>query len=173
MEGSWSALIIDDDPGVRQSVRLCLESDGARVLGVGTAAGALEALERGRFDVVFLDLWLRAESGLSALPEVLRRQPGAGVIVITAYATYESAVEAMKLGAADYLPKPFEPEQVRAAARRVVQANALRRQITELQDRLDESEGEATFETYSSPYAAFLQTAARAAASDADWRNAA
>jgi NtrC-family two-component system response regulator AlgB len=167
VEGTWSALIIDDDPGVRQSLRLCLESDGARVLGVGTAAGALEALERGRFDVVFLDLWLRAESGLSALPEVLRRQPGAGVIVITAYATYESAVEAMKLGAADYLPKPFEPEQVRAAARRVVQANALRRQITELQDRLDESEGEATFETYSSPYAAFLQTAARAAASDA------
>jgi two-component system, NtrC family, response regulator AlgB len=167
VEGSWSALIIDDDPGVRQSLRLCLESDGARVLGVGTAAGALEALERGRFDVVFLDLWLRSESGLSALPEVLRRQPGAGVIVITAYATYESAVEAMKQGAADYLPKPFEPEQVRAAARRVVQANALRRQITELQDRLDESEGEATFETYSPAYAAFLQTGARAAASDA------
>jgi NtrC-family two-component system response regulator AlgB len=167
MGPNWSALILDDDPGVRQSLRLCLESDGARVLGVGTVAGALEALERGRFDVVFLDLWLRAESGLSALPEVLRRQPGAGVIVITAYATYESAVEAMKQGAADYLPKPFEPEQVRAAARRVVQANALRRQITELQDRLDESEGEATFETCSPAYAAFLQTAARAAASDA------
>ena len=56
MDTAWSALIIDDDPGVRQSMRLCLESDGARVLGVATASGALDALERSRFDVVFLDL---------------------------------------------------------------------------------------------------------------------
>jgi NtrC-family two-component system response regulator AlgB len=167
MEPTWSALIIDDDPGVRQSLRLCLESDHARVLGVATASGGLDALERGRFDVVFLDLWLRAESGLDVLPEILRRQPGVGVIVITAFASYQSAVEAMKRGATDYLPKPFEPEQVRAAARRVVEANVLKRQVLELRERLDESEGESTFETRSPGYAAFLQTAARAAASDA------
>jgi NtrC-family two-component system response regulator AlgB len=167
MEPTWSALIIDDDPGVRQSLRLCLESDHARVLGVGTASGALDALERGRFDVVFLDLWLRSESGIDVLPEILRRQPGVGVIVITAFASYESAVEAMKRGAADYLPKPFEPDQVRAAARRVVEANVLKRQVSELQERLDEAEGEETFETRSPAYAAFLQTAARAAVSEA------
>ena len=51
-------MIIDDDPGVRQSIRLCLEADGGRAIGVGTSAGAVEAIERGRFDVVFLDLWL-------------------------------------------------------------------------------------------------------------------
>jgi NtrC-family two-component system response regulator AlgB len=166
IEPAWSALIIDDDPGVRQSVRLCLEVDNARVLGVGTSTGALEALERSRFDVVFLDLWLQSESGLEVLPEILRRQPGIGVIVITAFASFETAVEAMRLGAIDYLPKPFTPEQVRHAAQRVVSANALRRQISELQDRLEESEGEATFETRSAAYNAFLQTAARAAASD-------
>jgi len=167
MDSAWSALVIDDDPGVRQSLRLCLESDNARVLGVGTAAGALDALERSRFDVVFLDLWLHAESGLGVLPEILRRQPGVGVIVITAFATFESAVEAMKMGAVDYLPKPFSPEQVRAAARRVVTANVLKRQLTELRDRLEETEGESTFETRSPAYAAFLQNADRAAASDA------
>jgi NtrC-family two-component system response regulator AlgB len=167
VETTWSALIIDDDPGVRQSLRLCLESDHARALGVGTSSGALDALDRGRFDVVFLDLWLQSESGLTVLPEILRRQAGVGVIVITAYATFESAVEAMKMGAVDYLPKPFTPEQVRAAARRVVTANVLKRQLNELQDRLDEAEGEGTFETRSPAYAAFLQTAARAAASDA------
>src|SRR6202171_1834085 len=132
MNTTWSALIIDDDPGVRQSVRLCLEVDNVRVLGVGTAAGALEALERTRFDVVFLDLWLQAESGLAVLPEILRRQPGVGVVVVTAYASYESAVEAMKKGAVDYLPKPFTPEQVRNAARRIAAENVLRRQLTEL-----------------------------------------
>src|SRR6185295_19771723 len=136
MDTGWSALIVDDDPGVRQSLRLCLEVDNARVLGVGTAAGALDALERSRFDVVFLDLWLQAESGLTVLPEILRRQPGVGVIVVTAYATFESAVEAMKLGAVDYLPKPFTPEQVRHSARRVVANNVLRRQVVELQERI-------------------------------------
>jgi NtrC-family two-component system response regulator AlgB len=167
MDPVWSALVIDDDPGVRQSLRLCLESDNAHVLGVGTAAGALDALERRRFDVVFLDLWLQSESGLTVLPEILRRQPGVGVIVITAFATFESAVEAMKMGAADYLPKPFTPEQVRTAARRVVTANVLKRQLTELQDRLDATEGESTFETRSPAFATFLQNAVRAAASDA------
>src|SRR5215471_9541519 len=166
MAASWSALIVDDDPGVRQSVRLCLEVDNARVLGVGTSAGALEALERSRFDVVFLDLWLQAESGLTVLPEILRRQPGIGVIVITAFASFETAVEAMKLGAMDYLPKPFTPEQVRAVARRVVAANVLKRQISELQERIGETEGEGFFETQNAGYRAFLQTAARVAGSD-------
>ena len=115
MDTTWSALIIDDDPGVRQSMRLCLEADNARVMGVATSAGALEALDRGYFDVIFLDLWLQSESGLTVLPEILRRQPGIGVVVITAFASFETAVEAMRLGAVDYLPKPFTPEQVRHA----------------------------------------------------------
>ena len=54
----WTALVIDDDSGIRQSLRLCLEVSGARVLGVATAEAALAALDRGQFDVVFLDLWL-------------------------------------------------------------------------------------------------------------------
>jgi len=52
---TWSALVVDDDPGVRQSIRLCLEAQGARVFGVGTPAAAMEALDRARFDVVFLE----------------------------------------------------------------------------------------------------------------------
>ncbi len=166
MDATWSALILDDDPGVRQSIRLCLEVDGVRVLGVGTSAGALDALERSRFDVVFLDLWLKAESGLAVLPEILRRQPGVRVIVITAYASYETAVEAMKSGAADYLPKPFTPEQVRNAARRVVAERVLKRQLSELRERIDETEGEHVFETREPAYHAFLQTVQRVAASD-------
>ena len=160
-------MIVDDDPGLRQSIRLCLEVDGGRVLGVSSAAGALEALDRSRYDVVFLDLWLKDESGLALIPEILRRQLGVGVIVITAFATIESAVEAMRIGAVDYLPKPFTPEQVRAACRRVVAANVLKRQVRELQDRLNESENECRFETRSAAYSQFLQTALRAAASEA------
>jgi len=162
----WSALIVDDDPGIRQSIRLCLEVDNARALGVGTSAGAMEALERGRFDVVFLDLWLGQESGIAILPEILRRQPGIGVVIVTAFATIETAVEAMKRGAVDYLPKPFTPDQVRHAARRVVVEAELKRKISQLEERIEQTQGDTSFESESPAYRSFLQMASRAAASD-------
>jgi len=164
---AWSALVVDDDPGVRQSLRLCLEAADGKVLGVGTSSGALEALDRGRFDLVFLDLWLGPESGLALLPEILRRQPDAAIIVITAFASFESAVTAMRSGAMDYLPKPFSPDQVRHAANRVLEALALKRQLSELRERLGEMDVEAVFESLSPMFRSFLQTAARAALSDA------
>jgi NtrC-family two-component system response regulator AlgB len=164
---TWSALVVDDDPGVRQSIRLCLEVEGARVLGVGTPAAALEALDRAKFDVIFLDLWIGSESGLTVLPEILRKQPGVGVVVITAFASIETAVEAMRIGAADYFPKPFTPEQVRLTAKRVMSTRILQHQLAELQSRVDENQAEDFFETQSSSYRSFLDTAARAAASDA------
>ena len=97
MNTTRSAIVIDDDRGFRQSMRLCLETDDARVMTVGISAAALEAVDRSWFDVVLLDLWLQSESCLTVLPEILRRQSGIGVIVITAFASFESAVEAMRL----------------------------------------------------------------------------
>jgi two-component system, NtrC family, response regulator AlgB len=163
---TWSVLVIDDDAGIRQSLRLCLEVDHARVLGVGSGGAALEVLDRSRFDLVLLDLWLGSESGLAILPEILRRQPDLGVIVITAYASFETAVEAMKLGAVDYLPKPLTPEQVRHAARRVVANRLLQRQVVELQAQAEQTEDETSFDTQSPLYAAFLRTVLRVAASE-------
>jgi NtrC-family two-component system response regulator AlgB len=162
----WTALVIDDDPGIRQSLRLCLEVSGARVLGVATAEAALAALDRGQFDVVFLDLWLGSDSGLAALPEILRRQPQVGVVVVTAYASIESAVEAVRAGAVDYLPKPFSPDQVRLAAERVLSTRRLQRELAELQAQVQATEGELTFETRSERFRAFMQTAARVAEAD-------
>jgi two-component system, NtrC family, response regulator AlgB len=166
MDTTWSVLVVDDDVGIRQSLRLCLEANNARVLGVGTAAAALEVLERSPFDLVLLDLWLGQESGLTILPEILRCQPGICVIVITAFASFETAVEAMRLGAVDYLPKPFTPQQVRHAAQRVVANTVLRRQVAELKERIEECEEEIIFESKSPSYGAFLQTAMRVASSD-------
>src|SRR5450432_2073387 len=108
--GEWSALVVDDDAGIRQSLRLCLETGGGRAFGVATASGALEAIERSSFDVVLLDLWLGSASGLDLVPELLKRRPGVAIIVVTAFATLETAVQAMRIGAVDYLPKPFTPE---------------------------------------------------------------
>jgi len=166
-QAPWAALVVDDDAGVRQSLRLCLEAAGARVLGVATGRAALEALDRGHFDVVFLDLWLGPEAGIDLLPEMLQRQEDLGVIVVTAFASIESAVDAVKRGAVDYIPKPFTPDQIRLTANRVVDAQRLRRQLTELQEALDETGEAAIFESHSQSFRQFLQTAGRAAGSDA------
>src|SRR5579862_5405086 len=165
-ENVFSALVVDDDPGVRQSLRLCLEAERARVLGVGSIEAALDALERTRFDVILLDIWLGDRSGLDALPEILRRAPNSGVIVVTAFATFESAVEAMRRGATDYLPKPFTPEQVRLATSRFLESSALKRRVVELQERLEEGDLEMIFSTASTTYRTCLQSSSRAAASD-------
>jgi two-component system, NtrC family, response regulator AlgB len=164
---SWAALVVDDDAGVRQSLRLCLEAAGARVRGVATGSGALEALERGHFDVVFLDLWLGADAGLDVLSGMLARRPNLGVIVVTAFASIESAVDAIKRGAVDYIPKPFTPDQIRVTAHRVLETQRLRRRLAELQAELDESGERAFFESHSPLFLRFLQTAGRAAASEA------
>ena len=163
----WAALVVDDDAGVRQSLRLCLESAGARVLGVATGGAALEALDRGHFEVVFLDLWLGTDAGLDLLPEMLKRQPDLPVIVVTAFASIESAVDAIKRGAVDYVPKPFTPDQIRLTANRVLEAHRLRRRLAELQEELAEGGDPAFFESRSGVFIRFLQTAARAAASEA------
>jgi NtrC-family two-component system response regulator AlgB len=162
---AWSALVVDDDAGVRQSLRLCLEAGGARVLGVGSARAALEALDRGRFDVVLLDLWLGPESGLDAVPAILRKQADAAIIVITAFATYETAVDAMKRGASDYLPKPFTPDQVRHATRRALEAAGLKKRLLDAEARLEQAGvDDDFFETENAAFVSLLKQAARVAA---------
>jgi two-component system, NtrC family, response regulator AlgB len=166
-QAPWAALVVDDDPGVRQSLRLCLEAAGARVLGVAAGRAALDALDRAHFDVVFLDLWLGSESGMDLLPEMLQRQSDLGVIVVTAFASIESAVDAVKRGAVDYVPKPFTPDQIRLTANRVLEAQRLRRRVVELQDELDQNGEPSLFDSQSHVFRQFLQVASRAAASDA------
>ncbi len=166
MTAPWAALVIDDDAGVRQSLRLCLEAAGAKVHCVGTGASAREAADRSPFDVVFLDLWLGSESGLELLPQLIAAQPDAGVVVITAFASYANAVEAMKLGAADYLPKPFTPDQVRLAASRVTEGARLRVRLADLERRLDEQGDTLSFGSRNPTMLGFLRLAERAAASE-------
>lgn len=114
-----SVLIVDDEPIIRRSLSLCLELEGHVVRAVGNLADALDQAGRQRFDLAFVDIRLGTQSGLDLIPDLLRVQPELKIVVITAYATVDTAVEAMRRGAWDYLPKPFEPSQVAAAAHKV------------------------------------------------------
>ena len=105
-------LVVDDEANLRRTLRTVLESMKHRVSEAATQAQALEALSSSKIDLALLDLRLGLESGLDVLVALLRASPGLGVIVITAHASVDTAVEAMRRGALDYLPKPFTPQQL-------------------------------------------------------------
>jgi len=105
-------LVIDDEHIVHESVRRILEVEGYQVEGALRVADALKRLAETSFDLVLTDLMMPDDSGMKAVEAVARDHPLCGVVMFTGFATVESAVESMKLGALDYLPKPFTPEEL-------------------------------------------------------------
>jgi len=124
---SLRVLVVDDEPRIRNSLTVCLEGDGYDVTGVGRGDDAQNEVQSQHFDLVFLDLRLGTASGMDLLPALLEAQPHLKVIVITAHSSIDSAVEAMRRGATDYLPKPFTPAQVRQAAEKAAERHTLDR----------------------------------------------
>jgi len=129
-------LIVDDEPSIRNTTAVALESMGHQAEAASNSQSAARLLESARFDIVLLDLKLEEEKGLDLVPEFLRRWPQLSIIVFTAFASIESAVEAMRRGAADYIPKPFTPEQVREVLARVDRTRRLQGRLAELESRL-------------------------------------
>src|ERR1043165_6015327 len=128
-------LIIDDEANIRKTTAVVVDAMGHDSLCVENRATALRELSEAHFDVAFLDLKLGAESGLDLLPEMLKLNPKLDVCVFTAYASIETAVEAMRRGAADYIAKPFTPEQIRQVLARMVKTRKLEGRLAELEWR--------------------------------------
>lgn len=124
-------LVIDDEARICESCCRILSKSGWEVESALSGYEALRLLETGPFDVVVTDLKMSAMGGMEVLRRVKEAYPETMVIVITGYATVSSAVEVMKLGASDYLPKPFTPDELRG-----VVVNALREREKILQERL-------------------------------------
>jgi two-component system, NtrC family, response regulator AlgB len=160
------ALIIDDEPNIRRTLAVCLANIGCEVTEATGSESALESLMRGPQDIAFLDLRLGGESGLDLLPRLLAERPGLEVILITAYATADSAVSAMKLGAKDYLSKPFTPAQVRHQVDQARERLSHLRELNELRDRLSELAPEALLEPIGPAMRDALEVLRRAAAHD-------
>ena len=114
-------LVIDDDASLRRTLRMSLEVLGHQAVEARDGAQALELLGHRPFEMALLDLRLAQEQGLDLLPRLLGLAPGLQVVIVTAYATIETAVEAMRRGAFDYLPKPFTPDQLRVVLDRIAQ----------------------------------------------------
>jgi len=160
-------LIIDDEKNIRRALALALESMAHEVTCVSNSALGLAELRARSFDVVLLDLRLSQESGLDVLEEILRVNPQAAVVMVTAYASVETAVEAMRRGAFDYLPKPCTPEQVRQVLTRVEKTRKLERRVAELESRLAVEGPEIELASQSPGMQKALDVAFKAAESEA------
>jgi len=125
-------LVIDDEEVVLDSCTQVLDGGDCRVTTANNGAEGLKRLEELQPDLIFLDLKMPGLSGLEVLERIRAKQPLMVVIVITGYATVSSAVEAMKKGAFDFLPKPFTPEELRLIARRGLEHSRLVQQTVAL-----------------------------------------
>ena len=109
-------LIVDDEPHIRQMMRLTLEAAGHQVHEAADGQAGLDRFGDGRaYDVVLLDQRMPGLDGLETLRQIKVRAPEARVVMITAYASIELAVDAMRLGATDFVRKPLTPETLRSA----------------------------------------------------------
>jgi two-component system, NtrC family, response regulator AlgB len=160
-------LVVDDEPGIRRTLRMALESMGHRVADAQCGAEALDLLSQRAFEIALLDVRLGHERGIDLLPEMLLQAPDLQVIVFTAYATIQNAVEAIRHGAADYVLKPMTPDCLRIAIRKVREFRRLQVQVDALEDQVRSVVPEAYLRTEDPAMRKELEIAFRAAASHA------
>ena len=125
-------LVVDDDADMRGLLSDVLESDGYRVGTAESGEKALQALAEEQYDLVLTDLRMKGMLGTALLSEIKHRYPDTGVILMTAFGTVETAIEAMKGGAMDYLIKPVKTDDVLRTAGRAAREVQLRREVTHL-----------------------------------------
>ena len=128
-------LVVDDDPGVRESFRLILE-DHYEVMDVPDGPAALDVVRASTIDLVLLDIRLPRMDGIEVLERIKAIDEGIEVILVTAVKTVRTAVAAMKLGAFDYLTKPFEEDELLSLSRRALERRALEREVAFLRSEL-------------------------------------
>ncbi|HLQ05408.1 MAG TPA: response regulator [Verrucomicrobiae bacterium] len=129
-----TVLVVDDEESVATTIEAILRLDGHDVTAVTSGTEALRLLNERQFDVVLTDLRLADIDGVDVLREVQRTAPETAAIMLTGYASLESAVAALRSGAYDYLMKPSDVEELRATVNRAIERRELRRRLLELEE---------------------------------------
>jgi DNA-binding NtrC family response regulator len=129
-------LVIDDEPDIREGLEALLTGENYHVTLASNATEGLKRLESATFDLVLLDLMMPDKSGMQVLEEVRARDQETPIFMITAYGSIEVAVNALKQGAQDYFPKPWDNEKLLIEIDRMIAARRLERENTELKRAL-------------------------------------
>jgi DNA-binding NtrC family response regulator len=160
-------LIIDDEIKMGKALKHVLAKEGYRVETIGNPLEGLALLERERYDVLLCDLKMPGLSGLDVLERSKGLQPDLNVIMMTAYASAETAVESMKRGAYDYLIKPFSTDELKILIQRCLDTRVLRQENAFLKDQLQEKFRPENFISVSKVMQSVLQRARKVAESNA------
>lgn len=160
-------LVVDDDPKILRTLEIMLAGDGHEVVTAPSAEEALERLETRGVDVALVDLQLPGMSGADLLRRLRDEHRDVQAVIITAHGSIETAVEAMKEGAFDYLTKPFSPDQVRHRLQQIDQVKQLQREVAGLRRRVGELPFKADFVTQNPATLHLLEVARDVASSDA------
>ncbi|MDA8138099.1 MAG: response regulator, partial [Desulfobacteraceae bacterium] len=131
-------LVVDDEAIARENLAYVLRKEGHTVVCAENGAAALQALEQATFDLVMTDLRMQHVDGMQVLAAVKKQQPSAEVIIITGFATVNTAVEAMRAGAFFYVSKPYQIEDVRMLVQQALEKRFLRRTVSELKSQIKE-----------------------------------
>lgn len=130
-------LVVDDDPYIREALEDRLASLGYQVMLAADGNDALDLFERDRPQLVLLDIELPGIKGIDVLKEIRRRDIEVPVIMITAYGSIDLAVEAMKQGAYDFIPKPFKPGHIPLVVQKALERQRLMREVEILSEEVD------------------------------------
>jgi NtrC-family two-component system response regulator AlgB len=162
-----NVLIVDDEINIRKTMTVFMESRGYGVKAVSNSRDACAEAELRVFDLAFVDLRLGTENGLDLVKSLQDACPWIKIVVITAYASIDTAVEAMKRGAADYIPKPFTPDQLELVIKRLSAVSGMEQRIASLQEDLSRIHPEVTFNSRYPAMQRVVELARQVASSEA------
>lgn len=131
-------LVIDDDKGICEFLEIFLKREGQEIKAIQSPSKALSLVENWKPEIILLDLRLPEMDGLSLLSEIKKIEPAIIVILITAFASIESAIEAMRRGAFDYITKPFKIDEIRLVLTRAMETYTLRKENVSLKQTLEQ-----------------------------------
>ena len=136
MSRQFRVLVIDDDPGIREYLQVLASRQGYQVFAAGDGERALAELEETQPDLVTLDAILPGLDGLETLRRLKQRMPEVPVIMLSGHGQSRTIVEAMRLGASDFLRKPFEVEELDLAFQKALENHALKEEVVNLRGRV-------------------------------------
>jgi len=134
-------IVVDDEPGMREFLEIMLQKDGYSVLTAGDGKYAIDQIEKETFDLAIIDVQMPTMDGLDLLRRLNERSLDITVIMITAFASHETAIEAMKLGAYDYITKPFKIDEIKLVIKKALEKKRLVNENTRLKRELETKYG--------------------------------
>jgi NtrC-family two-component system response regulator AlgB len=128
-------LVVDDEPNILRTLTIGLEAIGMEVEAFGNPVNAIDRVEEGLFDVAFIDLKMEPIDGMQVLRELRKRAPSTTAVILTAHGSVDSAVEAIKIGAFDFLQKPFDLKELQLFALKVMEYHTLQQEVRKLRQQ--------------------------------------